>query len=128
MKEKGANDKQSMSQPYRVESPEYSPDKHRNNINVETGLSPLLVKMNLKRKHIEKIESDKDTVEERKTKKVRRNLGKANRKRESKSKERPTQRGPRMKTETKRKNVAQTKGGLSKRGYDDCPRTVTRSQ
>lgn len=112
-REKGTNDKQSMSQPYRVESPEHSPDKHKNNISVETGLSPLLVKMNLKRKHIEKIESDKDTVEERKTKKVRRNLGNANSKGESKSKERPTQRGPRMKTETKKKNVAQTKGGLS---------------
>lgn len=49
-----------------VESPEGSPERDRKAITIQTGLSPLLYKVNLKRKYEDESESDdEDTWENR---------------------------------------------------------------
>lgn len=56
---------------YMVETPEDSPGKDQEIITIQTGLSPLLQKVNLKRKHDEKTESEEEEMETTRKKKQR---------------------------------------------------------
>lgn len=49
---------------YMVESPEGSPERDREAITIQTGLSPLLQKVNLKRKYEEESESEGEYIGE----------------------------------------------------------------
>lgn len=115
------SEKEESTRHYIVESPTESPEKERAIITVETGLSSLLQKVNLKREHEEEMESDVEEPNEIQLNKFitqqeegssidgKRNLSRSNRK------------GLRRKNETSRRIFRGTRQGTNDMGYDGVP-------
>lgn len=66
-------EKQEMRSSYTVESPTESPERERAII-IHTGLSPLIKKVNLKRKYEEEIEYDSEELAQARQKKYKKGL------------------------------------------------------